>query len=36
VYSAPLTISKTTSLKAIASIDGLVNSPMTVATYTIQ
>jgi hypothetical protein len=36
VYTAPLAISKTTSLKAIASIDGLVNSPMTGANYSIQ
>jgi hypothetical protein len=36
VYSAPLAISRTTSLKAIAGIDGSVNSPMTGATYTMQ
>ena len=36
VYSAPIMIFKSASLKAIASVNGYVNSPMSVATYTIN
>jgi len=36
VYSAPIPIATTKTLKAIATVSGSVNSPMTVATFTIN
>lgn len=35
-YTAPIPVSSTTTLKAIAIASGLSNSPITTATYTIQ
>jgi len=36
VYSAPISVSRTLTLKAIATVGGSANSPMVVATYTIN